>query len=104
MRFSPCRFSIAEETRTWAGISVSEKLPRNGDYILPYRDLSGAPLEPSLLVDNKDKTVVAESDIDQLVRDAKGRSTPVAVLVAREESQLRQVDKETRWGCKQRVK
>ena len=28
-----------------------------------------------MLVDNKDKTVVAESDIDKLVRDAKERST-----------------------------
>jgi len=51
-------------------------------------------------VDNKDKAAVAESDISKLVRDAKERSTPVAVLVAREESQLRSVDKESRWGCK----
>ena len=33
---------FAEEARTWAGISVSEKLPRNGDFILAYRDQSGA--------------------------------------------------------------
>ena len=46
---------FAEEARTWAGISVSEKLPRNGDFILAYRDPSGTSLEPRLLVDNKNK-------------------------------------------------
>src|SRR5437899_3919640 len=91
---------FAEEARAWAGICVSEKLSRNGDFILAYRDPSGAPLEPSMLVDNKDKAVVAESDIDKLVRDAKERSTPIAALVAREETQLRQVDRDARWACK----
>jgi len=91
---------FAEEARTWPGIHVSEKLPRNGDFILAYRDPSGAVLEPRILVDNKDKATVAESDVAKLVRDAKERSTPVAILVAREESQLRSVDKETRWACK----
>jgi len=67
---------------------------------LAFRDPSGVPLEPRILVDNKDKAVVAESDIAKLVRDAKERSTPVAILVAREESQLRSVDKESRWACK----
>ena len=56
-----------------------------------------------MLVDNKDKNAVAEGDIDKLVRDAKERSTPVALLVTREESQLRQVDKEARWGRKDGV-
>jgi hypothetical protein len=56
-----------------------------------------------MLVDNKDKTVVAESDIDKLVRDAKERSTPIAILVTRDEQQLRQVDKEARWGRKDGV-
>jgi hypothetical protein len=88
---------FAEEARTWAGICVSEKLPRNGDFTLAYRDPSGVALEPRLLVDNKDKTVVSESDITKLVRDAKERSISVAVLVARDETQLRQVDKENRW-------
>ncbi len=91
---------FAEEAQTWPGICVSEKLPKNGDYLLAFRDPSGAQLEPRILVDNKDKAVVAESDIGKLVRDAKERSTPVAFLVAREESQLRSVDKETRWACK----
>ncbi|PYV62973.1 MAG: hypothetical protein DMG97_38985 [Acidobacteria bacterium] len=94
---------FAEEARAWAGICVSEKLPRNGDFILAYRDPSGAPLEPRMLVDNKDKTVVTESDIDKLVRDAKERSTPVAALVARDESQLRQTDRGARWGRKDGV-
>jgi hypothetical protein len=46
---------FAEEARTWPGICVSEKLPRNGDFTLAYRDPSGAVLEPCLLVDNKNK-------------------------------------------------
>ena len=70
--------------------------------ILAFRDPSGAPLEPRILVDNKDKAVVAESDITKLVRDAKERSTPVAILVAREESQLRSVDKECPLGLQGR--
>jgi hypothetical protein len=95
--------SFADEARTWAGISVSEKLPKNGDFILAYRDPSGAPAQPKMLLDNKDKAAVAESDLDKLVRDAKERNVPVGVIVAKEESQLRQVDKETRWGQKDGV-
>ncbi len=94
---------FAEEARTWAGICVSEKLARNGDFILAYRDSSGAPVEPRMLVDNKDKAIVGENDIDKLVRDARERSIPVAVLVARSEDQLRQVDRETRWSRKDGV-
>jgi hypothetical protein len=95
---------FAEEARTWVGILVSEKLPRNGDFILAYRDPSGAPLEPRILVDCKNKeSGVSETDIDKLVRDAKERSTPVAALVARDESQLRQVDRESRWSRKDGV-
>ncbi len=89
---------FAEEARTWAGIVVSEKLPRNGDFILAFRDPSGAPMEPCILVDNKDKAVVSEGDIRKLIRDAKERRSPVGIIVAREESQLRQHDRERRWG------
>ena len=89
---------FAEEARTWAGICVSEKLPKNGDFTLAYRDPSGVPLEPRMLIDNKDKAAVGENDIAKLVRDARERSIPVAVLVARTEDQLRQVDRETRWS------
>jgi hypothetical protein len=89
---------FAEEARSWAGISVSEKLPKNGDFILAYRDPSGTPLDPSMLVDNKDKSIIAEGDIKKLIRDAKERRSAVGIIVAREESQLRQVDRERRWG------
>src|ERR1039458_6995713 len=92
--------SFADEARTWAGICVSDKLPRNGDFILAYRAPNGDPLEPRILIDNKDKSVIAEGDIDKLVRDAKERAIPVAALVAREESQLRHVDRESRWSRK----
>src|SRR5208282_3697420 len=60
--------SFEEEARTWAGMHVSEKLARGGDYILAYRDPSGAPLEPCILVDNKDKATVSEGDIKKLIR------------------------------------
>ena len=63
---------FADEARTWAGIAISEKLPRNGDFILAYRAPNGDPTEPKILIDNKDKSVIAESDIDKLVRDARG--------------------------------
>jgi predicted nuclease with TOPRIM domain len=90
--------SFEEEARTWAGIVVSEKLPRNGDFILAYRDPSGAPLEPCILVDNKDKSTISEGDVRKLIRDCKERRSPVGIIVAREESQLRQHDRERRWG------
>jgi hypothetical protein len=94
---------FADEARTWAGICVSEKLPRNGDFILSYRDPGGAPVEPRMLIDNKDKSVISESDIDKLTRDAQERSIPVAVLVARSEEQLRQVDRDCRWTRRDRI-
>jgi len=90
--------SFADEARTWAGIVVSEKLSRNGDFILAFRDPSGAPLEPPILVDNKDKATIDEGDIRKLIRDCKERRSPVGVIVVREESQLRQLDRERRWG------
>jgi len=90
--------SFEEEARTWAGIHVSEKLARGGDYILAYRDQSGAPLEPRVVVDNKDKATVSEGDIKKLIRDTKERRSLVGIIVAREESQLRQLDRECRWG------
>src|ERR1039458_671893 len=89
---------FADEARSWAGISVSEKLPKNGDFILAYRDASGASQEPRMLIDCKDKATICEGDICKLVRDCRERLMTVAILVARDESQLRQVDKECRWG------
>ena len=90
--------SFEEEARTWAGIQVSAKLARGGDYILAYRDPSGTALEPRIIVDNKDKATVSEGDLRKLIRDAKERHCPVGIVVAREESQLRQHDRERRWG------
>jgi len=89
---------FADEARSWAGISVSEKLGRNGDFILAYRDASGASQEPRMLIDCKDKATICEGDISKLVRDSKERSMSIAILVARDESQLRQIDKECRWN------
>jgi vacuolar-type H+-ATPase subunit I/STV1 len=95
--------TFEEEVRTWAGVWISDKLPRNGDYILAYRAPNGDPTEPKILIDNKDKSTIEESDIDKLIRDAGERSIGVAALVARDESQLRQVDRESRWSRKQGV-
>jgi hypothetical protein len=89
---------FVEEARSWPGIYVSEKLPRHGDYILAYRDPSGAELEPRIVIDNKDKSAITEGDIKKLVRDVKERHGIVGIVVAKDENQLRQADRECRWG------
>ena len=89
---------FADEARSWPGIWVGEKLPRNGDYLMAFADAAGNALEPSMVIDNKDKATVAEADVRKLVRDAKERKLAVAVLVTRDESQLRQADRQRRWG------
>jgi hypothetical protein len=94
---------FSEEARTWAGVWISDKLSRNGDFILSNRAPNGDPVEPRILIDNKDKCTIAESDIDKLVRDSRERSITVAALVTREESQLRQVDRDSRWSRKDGV-
>lgn len=94
---------FADEARSWPGVFVSDKLPKNGDFVLAFRDAAGAPLAPQILVDNKDKSAVTEGDLDKLVRDAKARGIPVAALVAHGEDQLRQTDREVRWACKDGV-
>jgi hypothetical protein len=93
---------FAEEVQAWAGICI-ERVTRNGDFILSYRDPSGAPLEPRVVLDNKDKASVTEGDLRKLIRDAKERRCPVGIIVAREESQLRQHDRERRWGQQEGV-
>ncbi len=90
--------SFEDEVQTWPGVCVSEKLPKNGDYLLAFRDPSGAPMEPRFLIDNKDKAAITETDIKKLIRDAKERHTPVGVIVAKDETQLRQIDRECRWS------
>ncbi len=61
-------------------------------------DAAGDALEPTVLVDNKDKATVAGADIRKLVRDAKERKLAVAAPVTRDESQLRHVDRQRRWA------
>ena len=89
---------FADEVRSWPGVWVGDKLTRNGDYLMAFSDATGNALEPHMVIDNKDKAVVAEADIRKLVRDAKERKVSIAVLVTREESQLRHVDRQCRWG------
>src|SRR5271156_6245988 len=89
---------FADEARTWPGIVVSRSFPATATSLLAFRDPSGSPTEPRIVVDNKDKTTVTEGDIKKLIRDAKERHSPVGIIVAREESQLRQHDREQRWG------
>ena len=88
---------FADEAETWAGVCI-ERVTRNGDFVLAYRDASGVSLEPRIVVDNKDKASVTEGDLRKLIRDAKERRCPVGIIVAREESQLRQHDRERRWA------
>jgi hypothetical protein len=88
---------FSDEAQKWAGICI-ERINRNGDFLLAYRDPSGAPLQPAIVVDNKDKASLTEGDLRKLIRDAKERRCPVGIIVAREESQLRQHDRERRWG------
>jgi len=90
--------SFEDEVRTWPGMCASEKLPKNGDYLLAFRDPSGAALEPRLLIDNKDKAAISEADIKKLIRDAKERHVPIGVITAKDESQLRQADRDCRWS------
>ena len=54
------RMDFAEEARSWPGIWIGEKLPRNGDYLMAFSDAAGNALEPIMLVDNKDKSTVVE--------------------------------------------
>jgi hypothetical protein len=89
---------FADEARSWPGIWVGDKLPKNGDYLMAFADAAGNALEPGMLIDNKDKAAVSESDIRKLIRDAKERKVAVAVLVARDESQLRHSDRQRRWA------
>ena len=94
---------FAEEARSWPGIWIGEKLPRNGDYLMAFADAAGNALEPVMVVDNKDKATVAEADVRKLVRDAKERRLAAAVLVTRDDSQLRQADRQRRWGLEDGV-
>jgi hypothetical protein len=94
---------FAEDVRKWPGIHLGDKLPKNGDYILSYRDPSGRPVDTEILVDNKDKNKIDEDDITKLVRDAKERGTPIAIIVTRDESQLRRADWDDRFGDKDGV-
>lgn len=89
--------SFAEEAKTWVGIAV-ERVSKNGDFLLAYCDPSGAALEPRLIIDNKDKASVSEADIRKLIRDTKERRSQVGIIVARDETQLRRLDRERRWG------
>jgi hypothetical protein len=89
---------FADEARSWPGIWIGEKLPRNGDYLMAFADAAGNALEPTMVVDNKDKATVAEADVRKLVRDARERKLAAAVLVTRDESQLRQADRQRRWS------
>ena len=88
--------SFAEEAKTWSGMALNGAPRRR--FVLVYRDPSGAALEPRLIVDNKDKASISEADIRKLIRDVKERHSPVGIIVAKDESQLRQLDRERRWG------
>jgi myosin heavy subunit len=89
---------FAEDVRSWAGIWIGDKLTRRGDYLIAFRDAAGNPLDPKMVIDNKDKASVTEPDVKKLIRDCKERDLMVGVIVTREETQLRSSDRECRWG------
>jgi hypothetical protein len=89
---------FAEEVRSWPGFWLGPKLARHGDYLMAFSDAAGNALDPVFLVENKDKTCLAAADIRKVVADTKERKLRVAVLVMREESQLRHVDRQSRWA------
>jgi hypothetical protein len=89
---------FAEDVRWWAGIWISDKLTRHGDYLIAFRDGAGNAIEPKMVVDNKDKASVTEPDVKKLIRDCKERELMVGIIVTREETQLRSSDLECRWG------
>lgn len=93
---------FGDEARTWPGMWV-ERLKRHGDYLLAFRDPAGKCVEPRMVVDNKAKDCVTEADVEKLLRDAVEQTTVVGILVAQEETQLRQLDKEARWSSKNGV-
>ena len=51
-----------------------------------------------MVLDNKDRAAIGEADIKKLIRDAKERRSPVGIIVAKDESQLRQLDRDCRWA------
>ena len=51
-----------------------------------------------MVLDNKEKTAIGEADIKKLIRDAKERRSAVGIIVAKDESQLRQLDRDCRWA------
>ena len=53
--------------------AISDKLPATATSFWRTVPLMATPLEPRILIDNKDKSAIAESDIDKLMRDAKER-------------------------------
>jgi hypothetical protein len=60
-------------------------------------------MEPQILIDCKDKSAMTEGDIKKLIRDAKERHIPVGIVVTRDETQLRQIDRECRWAMEDSV-
>jgi len=65
---------------------------------MAFADAAGNAIEPAMVVDNKNKAVVAQSDVRKLVRDARQRNLAVALLLTRDESQLRHADRQRRWA------
>ena len=91
--------SFEEEARTWAGIAVSEKLPKNGDYILAYprsQRRSAGAVHSRGQQGQGDRHRRRHQEADPR-RQGTSQSRSECI-VAREESQLRQLDRERRWG------
>ena len=60
--------TFEQEVRTWAGVWISDKLSRNGDFILAYRAPNGEPVDPRILIDNKDKCTYVSGPLSRTLQ------------------------------------
>lgn len=81
-----------------SGIFVSDKLHKNGDYLVQLKKLDGTVDEAStLVIDNKDKGRIDEKDVRKLVRDAKIHKSALAALVVKDSDSFGNKDSQNRF-------
>jgi hypothetical protein len=83
----------------FAEIECSEKLDKQGDYLIKVRELDAKDnwilINEPILVDVKDKERLSPGDEEKAVRDARARQCHFVALVVADESQLRKQDEQS---------
>lgn len=83
----------------FAEIECSDKLDKQGDYLIKVRELDSKGnwlvINESILVDVKDKERLSPGDEEKALRDARMRKCNFVALVVTDESQLRKQDKQS---------